>query len=95
MDDLSFDVGAERVADAATTLIPTAFFDLPLTDAKTAVVDAFVREYIQRKLVECGGNVTHAATLAGQQRPNFKREMRRLRIEVDDSLRPGDRSTSR
>lgn len=53
---------------------------LPLTDAKAEATAAFTRRYLERKLADTGGNISRAAALAGMQRPNFKREMRRLAV---------------
>jgi DNA-binding NtrC family response regulator len=58
------------------------YMDLPLTEAKAAVVNAFTRAYIEAKLAAHGGNVSRAAAVSGMQRPNFKREMRRLGVEA-------------
>ncbi len=60
------------------------WLDLPLTEAKAAVVDAFTAHYLRRRLQEAGGNVTRAAIRAGLQRPNFRREMRRVGLDQPD-----------
>ncbi len=55
---------------------------LPLADAKAEASAAFTRRYLERKLADTGGNISRAAALAGMQRPNFKREMRKLGVSV-------------
>jgi DNA-binding NtrC family response regulator len=60
--------------------------DLPLTEAKGQVRDWFTWEYIRRRLVECNGNITLASEKSGMLRPNFIREMRRVRITVEVAL---------
>jgi DNA-binding NtrC family response regulator len=82
-------IGADEVGAPAEAADPhaadflTGFMDRPLTEAKAAIADALAREYVRAKLRQTGGNVTRAATLAGMQRPNFRREMSRLGIEPD------------
>ena len=82
LEDLGF---AER-APSAPSGDPSwdAYMDQPLTEAKAAVANAFTRAYLERRLAESGGNVSRAAAVSGMQRPNFKREMRRLGVEVAD-----------
>jgi transcriptional regulator of acetoin/glycerol metabolism len=46
---------------------------------------------VAEKLRVANGNVTRAASLAGMQRPNFKREMRRL--QIDSGVDGGDDPT--
>jgi DNA-binding NtrC family response regulator len=50
---------------------------LPLADARSA----FERQYVQRALELARGNITEAAQLAGVDRSNFRRLMRRLDVE--------------
>jgi transcriptional regulator with GAF, ATPase, and Fis domain len=60
--------------------------DQPLAtfaDAKDAVVDAFEREYIERLLARTGGNLTHAAKIAGMSRSHFRLVMLKCGIERD------------
>ncbi|MEQ1504468.1 MAG: sigma-54 dependent transcriptional regulator [Myxococcota bacterium] len=59
-----------------------AWMRLPLAEAKAEATAAFVAAYLARKLEESHGNVTRAAALAGVQRPNFKREMRKYGVGV-------------
>ena len=81
------DFGLERcaVAPTAAALSPyDRWFDVPLAEAKAGVVQDFVHSYMREHLRRTGGNITHAATAAGMQRANFKREMRKHHVEVDD-----------
>lgn len=59
-----------------------AWMALPLADAKAEATAAFTRRYLERKLADTNGNISRAAALAGMQRPNFKREMRKLGVGV-------------
>jgi DNA-binding NtrC family response regulator len=62
------------------------YLELPLTEAKAAAIHAFTRYYLEQRLAESGGNVSRAAARAGMQRPNFKREMRKVGVgtSLDD-----------
>ena len=50
---------------------------LPLSEAR----EAFERGYVQRALDAAGGNITEAAQVAGMDRSNFRRLMRRLELK--------------
>ncbi len=83
------DLGRRRtdaVAGTAAALAPE-LHGLPYTEAKRALVERFSREYLQRCLTESGGNISQAARIAGQQRPNFKKLMRRFGIATSASAR--------
>lgn len=62
----------------------TEYIGLPLSDAKAAVERDFVVVYLRDKLRRTSGNISRAAVLAGVLRPNFKREMRRFKVQVAD-----------
>ncbi|MBI4508805.1 MAG: sigma-54-dependent Fis family transcriptional regulator [Deltaproteobacteria bacterium] len=47
------------------------------SQAKEAVLDAFERAYVEELLGKTGGNISEAARLAGLDRSNFKRILRR------------------
>jgi two-component system response regulator GlrR len=49
-------------------------------EAKTRALEEFDREFLQRVLRECGGNVTKAARLAGKERRAFGKLLKRYRI---------------
>lgn len=55
-------------------------YELPLTEAKAAVLERFVPAYLERKLADHDGVVTRAAAASGLQRPNFRREMKRYGV---------------
>jgi transcriptional regulator with GAF, ATPase, and Fis domain len=76
--------GAEAAPSAAFNgyAFPTSLFDLPRKQAKDAVVQEFEVRYVTHLLEKNDYNVTHAAREADMQRPNFKRLMNRLDIQV-------------
>jgi len=49
-------------------------------EARTRALEDFDRDYLQRILRECGGNVTRAARLAGKERRAFGKLLKRYRI---------------
>jgi DNA-binding NtrC family response regulator len=53
--------------------------------ARTLVVEAFERRYIEDLLRDCGGNVTHAARLAQKDRRLFGRMIKRYNIKREFS----------
>ncbi len=60
--------------------------EMDYTAAKSAVVEDFSRWYLIDRLCKAGWVITRAAELAGQQRPNMKRLMRKYGIERPDSV---------
>lgn len=51
--------------------------------AKGRVVETFERDYIQRVLAQCGGNISHAARIAQKDRRAFFELMRKHKIRVE------------
>jgi two-component system, NtrC family, response regulator GlrR len=49
-------------------------------EAKSRALEDFDRDYLQRVLRECGGNVTRAARMAGKERRAFGKLLKRYRI---------------
>lgn len=75
--------GAEpAAAQASGGLKMDDLHALPYTEAKSAMEQRFGKAYLTAKLVEAGFNQTHAAELAGMQRPNLARLIKRLGIDV-------------
>jgi two-component system response regulator HydG len=70
-------LGAEPTA--APTLLSGNGQLVPLAEAR----EAFERSYVQRALDAAGGNITDAAQIAGIDRSNFRRLMRRLGLGKD------------
>jgi two-component system response regulator GlrR len=65
---------------------------LPLQDAKKKAVAAFERVYLSRLFKEAGGNLSHAARLAGADRKVLYALLRKHGLEPDelrDEFRPG------
>jgi DNA-binding NtrC family response regulator len=86
-DDFGLDRNPQQAASVGSTGSPGAFeewLDVPLGDAKTGVLRTFTQWYIREHLRRTGGNITQAAESSGMQRPNFKREMRKYGVEVED-----------
>jgi DNA-binding NtrC family response regulator len=52
-------------------------FEMPYASAKEKAVEAFDRAYTERLMARAGGNVSEAARLAGMDRSNFRRMMKR------------------
>jgi two-component system response regulator AtoC len=71
--------------DVAGGLLDNGLLDLDYTEAKSRVVDAFSRWYLEGRLRETGWNITRAAEMSGQQRPNFRKLMTRFQVEVPDA----------
>ena len=63
--------------------------DRPYRQAKEIALSEFERRYVTEMLINAGGNVTQAARLAGMDRSNFKRVMKRCEID------PGQFSSKR
>ena len=69
-----------RSAASGARLDP-ALLDLGYREAKDLVIGRFSRAYIEARLAECGGNIAEAARRSGQERPNFKRLMKRFGVD--------------
>ena len=54
-------------------------------DAKTAVVEAFERDFLLKALQRHGGNISKAAEEVGMYRQNFQQKMRELGISVGEA----------
>jgi len=59
-----------------------ALFELDFTVAKDRVVTEFARTYLIDRLRSSGWNITRAAEASGQQRPNFRKLMKRYGVQV-------------
>jgi len=85
----------QRVASAAqpapvrglegdTPVFPESLLHLPRSDAKKAALDAFDRWYLSRKLEAADYCIQHAASASGMQRPNFRRAMSKVGVDVPE-----------
>jgi two-component system, NtrC family, response regulator HydG len=72
--------GVLRDAPRVPSASAEACFDQPLTEAKAE----FEARYIARLMERTGGNVAHAAKLAGIDRSNFRRLLKRREPGADD-----------
>jgi DNA-binding NtrC family response regulator len=61
--------------------IEPGLLDLSYRDAKASVVDRFSRAYIEARLAQSGGNIAEAARRSGQERPNFRKLMKRFGVK--------------
>ena len=80
---------ASRTAGTAATVPAStedafpALLALPYREAKASLLQAFTEQYCRHQLERAGGNRTHAARLAGMQRPNFYKLLARYDIHPD------------
>ena len=65
--------------------IDPEWMELDYKAAKDKFVEWFTTHYLLMRLRSTGWNITRAAELAGQQRPNFRKLMRRYGIERPDT----------
>jgi DNA-binding NtrC family response regulator len=79
-DDDDENTGSAVLGDAA-------LFDMPYADAKDRAVETFDRAYVGRLMKRAGGNVSEAARLAGMDRSNFRRLMKRAEAKPDKKAR--------
>jgi DNA-binding NtrC family response regulator len=59
--------------------------DLPYAEAKVRAVATFDQVYVTRCLEQAGGNVSEAARLAGLDRSNFRRLLKRMKGTEESS----------
>ncbi len=60
-------------------------FELPYADAKDQAVASFDRTYVELRMKRTGGNVSEAARLAGLDRSNFRRLLKRVQGRDEDA----------
>ncbi len=58
--------------------------ELPYAEAKDQAVASFDRAYVELRMKRTGGNVSEAARLAGMDRSNFRRLLKRARGRDDE-----------
>ena len=66
-------------------LFDKRLIDLDYTEAKREIVETFSKWYLEERLKETGWNITRAAEMSGQQRPNFRKLMSRFGIDVPNA----------
>ncbi|APR81075.1 Response regulator of zinc sigma-54-dependent two-component system [Minicystis rosea] len=64
-------------APPRTAIADAEVLELPYADAKDRAVEVFDRAYVGRLMKRAGGNVSEAARLAGMDRSNFRRLLKR------------------
>ena len=74
--------GTQRGA-GAPLLAPPPGQTLPYNEARERALVAFDKTYLEGVLAQTGGNISQAARLAGLDRSNFKRALRRVGGEPD------------
>ncbi len=68
--------------EGSTQVLPEYLMTLPYRDFKAHVLESLSKAYIGQRLRESGGNIAEAARLSGQDRPNFKKLMKKYGIKV-------------
>ncbi len=58
--------------------------DVPLKEGRDRVADEYERAYLRAALHSTGGNVTHAAELAGVNRKFIQRAMKKYALTTDE-----------
>ncbi len=66
---------------------PESLLGLPRTQAKREANRAFLEWYLSSQLARHGYNVAATARAIGVQRPNLRRELRELGIEIPEAIR--------
>ncbi len=82
-------VGAAAEPGAGNTGFRPELLEMDYTAAKQQVVYDFSRWYLNDRLAQSGWVITRAAELAGQQRPNMKRLMRKFDVERPEAVKAG------
>jgi DNA-binding NtrC family response regulator len=80
IDPVASPVATARALDGATGL-PEDLQSLPYAEAKRRLVAAFDEAYTSDLMRRAGGNMSEAARLAGLDRSNFRRLLKRQRAE--------------
>jgi len=70
--------GEGRAYAALASAQAEGLAELPYADAKEHAVDAFDRAYVEHAMARAGGNVSEAARLAGMDRSNFRRLLKKV-----------------
>jgi DNA-binding NtrC family response regulator len=84
-DDDDEDDGAK----APLAIAGAELFELPYADAKERAVDTFDQAYVERLMKRAGGVVSEAARLAGMDRSNFRRLMKRTQEKDEGGKKTG------
>ena len=66
---------------AAATIAGAEVFEMPYAEAKDHAVEAFDQAYVDRLMKRAGGVVSEAARMAGMDRSNFRRLVKKARPE--------------
>jgi len=64
-----------------TVTLKNLDYNLSFRDAKKILIENFERDFITKKLEECGGNVSRAAESLDMHRQNLQQKIRELRIK--------------
>ncbi len=89
---LSLGTSGQQGAAGQPGPVVTAKIDLsiPLKDARERLCDDFEEAYLRQALSETGGNVSHAARLAGVNRKFIQRAVQRFRLRANDDGGEGE-----
>ncbi|NUP13043.1 MAG: sigma 54-dependent Fis family transcriptional regulator [Polyangiaceae bacterium] len=83
-------LGGGTTGPAPTSVPPSALvtgsidLSVPLKEARDQLCDSFEEAYLRQALIETGGNVSHAARLAGVNRKFIQRAVRRFGLRATD-----------
>ena len=91
---VTLDPGRDRAAPISESLAPSSSaavpVHLPMKEARVVWMEQFERRYVEALLRRTGGNVTHAAEIAGVHRRSLQRIIASLGGRIADSILPGD-----
>lgn len=76
-------LGGEEPEGPGRLTLPARLFETPYGKAKEDANERFDRAYVEGALRAAAGNITRAASLAGMDRANFRRLMKRTRGDAD------------
>ncbi|MFO0674877.1 MAG: helix-turn-helix domain-containing protein [Polyangiaceae bacterium] len=83
LDDAPASAGPTALAAAPQSIAEMAALHLPLKEARDAWTEQFELVYLKSVLERAGGNVTHAAEIAGVNRRFMQRLMARLGVKSE------------
>ncbi len=91
-DELGVELFADRLPQEAPVdglqpgpggpKLEPGLLELDYREAKQLVVTRFSRAYIEARLARSGGNIAEAARRSGQERPNFRKLMKRFGVRA-------------
>lgn len=80
ISDLSEDIIREEKPQDSTKNV---HYHLSFREAKKILIENFERDFISKKLEECGGNISHTAEALDMHRQNLQQKIKDLQINKD------------